>query len=162
METPRPNSFFKLPAQVLAVGVIIAAIFMGGATERMPQAIVLAAMGALMIIAPPPSWPDRKWTFAVLALLALAATGSLPAEWFRTESWRGAVRDAGITLPATLSPQPRLTLEAWLLLAAVGAHVAAALWHHFVRRDQVLTAMLPRAALHRPGVARTQSGMASR
>jgi cytochrome b561 len=33
---------------------------------------------------------------------------------------------------------------AWGLLALVGAHVAAALWHHFVRRDSVLRAMWPR------------------
>jgi cytochrome b561 len=32
---------------------------------------------------------------------------------------------------------------AWGLLAAVAAHVAAALWHHFIRRDSVLYAMLP-------------------
>jgi len=35
---------------------------------------------------------------------------------------------------------------AWALLALVTAHAAAALWHHFVRRDAVLTAMLPGAA----------------
>src|SRR5258708_7097928 len=33
---------------------------------------------------------------------------------------------------------------AWGLLAAVAVHVAAALWHHFIRRDAVLHAMLPR------------------
>jgi cytochrome b561 len=32
---------------------------------------------------------------------------------------------------------------AWGLLALVSAHAAAALWHHFVRRDSVLGAMLP-------------------
>jgi cytochrome b561 len=32
---------------------------------------------------------------------------------------------------------------AWALLATVAAHAAAALWHHFVRRDAVLDAMLP-------------------
>lgn len=32
---------------------------------------------------------------------------------------------------------------AWGLLAAVAMHAAAAFWHHFVRRDAVLHAMLP-------------------
>jgi cytochrome b561 len=32
---------------------------------------------------------------------------------------------------------------AWGLLGLVGMHAAAALWHHYVRRDAVLTAMLP-------------------
>jgi cytochrome b561 len=50
---------------------------------------------------------------------------------------------------------------AWCLLALVAAHAAAALWHHFVRRDTVLTAILPAKARtkafverrrpHRPG-----------
>jgi cytochrome b561 len=31
----------------------------------------------------------------------------------------------------------------WALLAAVAMHAAAAFWHHFVRRDAVLHAMLP-------------------
>ena len=118
MHDPQPSPIFKVPARVLAVVVIIAAIFMGGATERVPQAITLALIGVLMIVAPPASWPDRKWTLAALGLLALAAAGALPAAWFHAASWRGAVQEAGIALPATLSPQPRLTLEAWLLLAA--------------------------------------------
>jgi cytochrome b561 len=32
---------------------------------------------------------------------------------------------------------------AWALLASVAMHAVAALWHHFVRRDAVLHAMLP-------------------
>jgi cytochrome b561 len=32
---------------------------------------------------------------------------------------------------------------AWGLLALLAAHIAAALWHHWVRRDGVLAAMLP-------------------
>jgi len=34
-------------------------------------------------------------------------------------------------------------LLAWGLLALVGAHAAAALWHHYWRKDPVLSAMLP-------------------
>jgi hypothetical protein len=137
MDAPQPNSFFRVPAPVLAVAVIVAAVFMGGATERMPQGVVLAAMGVLMVMAPPASWPGRWWTLAVLALLALAGTGALPAAFFREGSWRVPVEAAGIALPATLSPQPRLTLEAWLLLAAGIAWVAwlmASPWDDATRR----------------------------
>jgi cytochrome b561 len=35
---------------------------------------------------------------------------------------------------------------AWSLLALIGLHVAAALYHHFVRHDDVLQRMLPGAA----------------
>ena len=32
---------------------------------------------------------------------------------------------------------------AWVLLALVFGHVAAALWHHYIRRDNVLRSMQP-------------------
>lgn len=32
---------------------------------------------------------------------------------------------------------------AWLLLGLIAVHALAALWHHYVRRDEVLRAMLP-------------------
>jgi cytochrome b561 len=38
---------------------------------------------------------------------------------------------------------------AWLLLALVVPHVLAALWHHYIRRDGVLIAMLPQASVIR-------------
>jgi cytochrome b561 len=31
----------------------------------------------------------------------------------------------------------------WILLVALGLHIAAALYHHFWRRDRVLSRMLP-------------------
>lgn len=43
---------------------------------------------------------------------------------------------------------------AWALLALVSLHALAALWHHFVHRDPVLTAMLPaRPARARPDLS---------
>jgi cytochrome b561 len=38
---------------------------------------------------------------------------------------------------------------AWALLGLVVAHVSAAVWHHFVRKDGVLRAMLPKRVLGR-------------
>ena len=46
---------------------------------------------------------------------------------------------------------------AWGLLALATAHAAAALWHHFVRRDTVLTAMLPGKARVLPFVDRRRT-----
>ncbi len=118
MNEAQPHPIFKVPPQVLSVFVIITALFMGGATEQRPQSIVLAAMGVIILLAPPAAWPEKKWSLAALSLLALTAAGALPSAWFHIAAWRGVVREAGIVLPATLSPQPRLTLDAWLLLAA--------------------------------------------
>jgi thiosulfate reductase cytochrome b subunit len=41
---------------------------------------------------------------------------------------------------------------AWVLLALVLGHVAAALWHHYIRRDNVLRSMQP--SMRRPDVRR--------
>ena len=38
---------------------------------------------------------------------------------------------------------------AWVLLSLVVPHVLAALWHHYIRHDGVLTAMLPGGSLTR-------------
>jgi cytochrome b561 len=47
-------------------------------------------------------------------------------------------------------------LSAWSLLGLVGIHAVAALWHHFVRRDTVLHAMLPIVAIPSRPVDRSQ------
>ena len=62
-----------------------------------------------------------------------------------------------IPLPDLVAPDSDLadTLSdyhiwaAWVLLSLVVPHVLAALWHHYIRRDGVLTAMLPGASLSR-------------
>lgn len=57
----------------------------------------------------------------------------------------------GINLPTFVERDRDLaeTLEAahewagWFLLAIAGLHASAALWHHYIRRDNVLQSMLP-------------------
>jgi cytochrome b561 len=46
-----------------------------------------------------------------------------------------------------------------LLLALIGLHVAAALYHHFVRRDGVLVGMLPGARCLAPPVDLAAGGL---
>jgi len=56
-----------------------------------------------------------------------------------------------VQLPMVIARDPALgenlgaihTFLGYSLLALIGAHAAAALFHHFVRRDEVLNAMLP-------------------
>src|SRR5574338_952243 len=85
------------------------------------------------------------------ALYALLA--ALPLLGWALSSARGhAVTLFGqLTLPALVARNADLAdrladaheLLAWSLAALVAAHAAAALWHHFVRRDGVLRAMVP-------------------
>jgi cytochrome b561 len=72
-----------------------------------------------------------------------------------TQAHEVTVRLLGVLpLPAFVPGDPDLAeslsdwhaLAAWALLGLLVAHVAAALWHHRVRRDGVLMAMLPARA----------------
>jgi cytochrome b561 len=57
----------------------------------------------------------------------------------------------GVALPFALPVDRALArqvfqphgVRAWLLLAQIGLHVMAALYHHFVRKDEVMAGMLP-------------------
>lgn len=74
--------------------------------------------------------------------------------WAQTSAAGRPVTLPGLTLPALLAKDRGLaeSLEdwhediAWVLFGLVALHVAAALWHHFVRRDGVLKSMLPGGA----------------
>ncbi len=118
MDEATPPPSLKWPTHLLAAVLILVAIFWGGATERVPQGVVLAGMGMLMLFAPPTAWPERKWLLVVGAWLVLAAVPLLPAIFFYRASWRDIIEGSGISISDALSPQPRLTGEAWLLLAA--------------------------------------------
>ena len=101
--------------------------------------------------------PDMAWLLRWAAraahvglyalLLALPVLG-----WALTNAHETPLRLFGvIPLPAITAPDSEFadTLYdyhvwlAWGMLAMVVAHAGAALWHHFVRRDKVLSAMLP-------------------
>jgi cytochrome b561 len=89
------------------------------------------------------------WTFYAL-LLAMPLLG-----WAMTSAQGHQVRLYGAaSLPALVSVNPDLadSLQewhewcAWGLLILVAMHIAAALFHHFVRRDDVLLNMWPPAS----------------
>lgn len=82
--------------------------------------------------------------YALLLILPLLG-------WAYSNSMAKPVHFFGATLPPLVSPDPDLadTLGAWhvgvawVLLGLTLLHIAAALWHHFVRHDDVLRRMLP-------------------
>ena len=93
--------------------------FLGGATQRWSEGIVLAGF-ALLLVARPPR-VSLGWALNTLALLflALAATAFFPARWFLTPTWRTALtNDLGVALPPTLSVQPWLSLDCCVTLIA--------------------------------------------
>ena len=97
----------------------VLAVLLGGATTRWSQGIVLALLGAILLVAPPRFSLGWKLNLVLGALAGLALTGFLPAHWFAWPAWRTAlVDDFGFVLPSTLSPQPWLTAESCLLFLA--------------------------------------------
>ena len=69
---------------------------------------------------------------------ALSAAAGFPVTAFGF-SWSGPIAP-GAALAETLKALHKI--GGWALLLILGLHVAAALWHHLVRRDDVLRAML--------------------
>jgi cytochrome b561 len=96
----------------------------------------------------------RANVVALYSLLLAQPVLGLTASWLHGDlvTFFGVV-----ALPAPLAldrPLSRLLfwLHGWsalLLLAAIGAHVAAALYHHFIRKDEVLSGMLGTRLAHR-------------
>ena len=115
----------------------------------------------------PNSSPAMHVSAAVVhASLYLTLLGLTLLGWLTSDASGHRIRVLDIGLPALIGRDRDLgdRLQewhgdlAWLLLALVVAHVAAALWHHFRLRDGILRGMAPFPARHtsrsgtRPGV----------
>ncbi len=99
--------------------LVVLGSFLGGATQRWSEGIVLAAFGALLLARPPRISLGPALNTLALLFLALAAIAFLPARWFHLPAWRVALtNDFGLALPATLSVQPWLTLDSCATLVA--------------------------------------------
>ena len=93
--------------------------FLGGATARWSEGIVLLLFGIVLFVRPPRVSLGRPLEFTSLAFFVCALAAFLPANWFAIPQWRTVVTgDLGIPLAGSITPQPWLTLEAMLLLAA--------------------------------------------
>ncbi len=108
---------------------------------------------AWRVISPPPSVPAAAWArFAAtamhLALLGLTVAVPLTGLLDRWARGRSVTVLGGLPLPPPMPiPGGRLWGEAHevlanVLLAAIAAHVLAALWHQIVLRDGTLSRML--------------------
>lgn len=81
-----------------------------------------------------------------VALLALPLIG-----WALSDAEGKPVHLFGLTLPALVTDDDDLADQllvwhqdvAWALLGLLALHVAAALWHHFIKRDGLLRSMWP-------------------
>ena len=112
----------------------VLACFLGGATQKWAEGIVVALLGVLLI-ANPPRLSLGIWVNGIIvALVALAAIAFLPAGWFFQPAWRQALTsDFGIALPSTLSPQP------WISFTCLLSLIAGLCWFYYVATQDVET-----------------------
>jgi cytochrome b561 len=102
-------------------------------------------------VADMPAWEQRvaRITHALLYLLLVV---NPILGWINASARDWTIVVFGVAeLPHLVAPKSRIGMQAgdvhtfiaWALLALIGLHVAAALYHYFVRRDTVLQRMLP-------------------
>jgi hypothetical protein len=112
---------------VATASLPVLACFLGGATEKWAEGIVVALLGLLLLVNPPRFSLGVAVNAILIALLACAAMAYLPASWFGQPEWRQAlVDDFGIKVPSTVSPQP------WITTTALLSFVAGLSWFYYV------------------------------
>ena len=164
---------------VVAIVVAVAAMFVRDAVEdrgwrqlllethRQLGLLVLIVAGVRIAIRLRKGLADHapdmmallRWAAKAAHVLMYGVLIALPLLGWAVTSAHGVSLTflGSVPLPKILSADSELadTLTdyhvwlAWGLLGLVVAHVAAAVWHHFVRRDGVLRAMLPKGMLGR-------------
>src|SRR6266576_2732848 len=97
----------------------VLACFLGGATEKWEEGLVITVLALYLLVRPPRFSLGTLTNLVFLTLFILAAVAFLPARWFFQPEWRAAfVNDFGIQLPSTLTPQPWITLSCLVSFAA--------------------------------------------
>ena len=105
----------------------VLACFLGGATEKWSEGIVVALLGLILLADPPRLSLGPVLNVILVAIIACAATAFLPASWFLQPAWRVAMEnDFSISLPGTLSPQP------WISLGCFVSFLAGLSWLYYV------------------------------
>ena len=106
-------------ANVTVALLPVLACFLGGATEKWEEGLVITVLALYLLVRPPRFSLGTLTNLVFLTLFILAAVAFLPARWFFQPEWRAAfVNDLGIQLPSTLTPQPWITLSYLVSFAA--------------------------------------------
>jgi O-antigen ligase/tetratricopeptide (TPR) repeat protein len=94
-------------------------VFLGGATSKWAEGIVVAFLGLFLIFQPPRRSLGWKINIVFVAFALCGLVSFLPQAWFFTPDWRSALQnDFGIKLPTTVTPQPWVTLGCFVSLIA--------------------------------------------
>lgn len=93
------------------------AILLGGSTARWAQSVLFLQFGLVLLVAPPQKTLSRTANWLLMSILACAACAFLPNGLLPAPHWKAKLGPQFTTiLPSTISPQPWLSAEAFLLL----------------------------------------------
>lgn len=120
-------------------------------------AVVVLRMWMRLRIGRPTSAPTQpawqRWSATIVHGGLYVAVSALPLLGWAASNARGeALSWLGLPLPRWIDARDldladelveRHAVVAWILLALVAVHAGAALWHHFVIRDDMLVQMWP-------------------
>lgn len=108
-------------------GVFLLVIF-GGSHHAAALGLALILSGIALVIHPPSRGLGKLGDFGVLGLLACLLLAFVPQFYWPTADWRvDAIESLGLELPLSLSVQPWISFEAWLMAVAGFAWLYAAL-----------------------------------
>src|SRR5438105_1066608 len=94
------------------------ACFLGGGTAKWAEGIVVAVLGAFLIIQPPRRSLGSGINAVFIAFSVCALASFLPQHWFLIAEWRIGLNDFGIGLPDSITAQPWLTAGCFVSLMA--------------------------------------------
>src|SRR5262249_26267222 len=110
----------------------VLACFLGGATQKWGEGIVVVLLGMFLLARPPRYSLGCGVSVVLLSILIWSAFAFLPASWFFPSSWRASyINDFGIALPSTLSPQP------WITLTCLCSLLSGLSWFYVVCAQQL-------------------------
>lgn len=128
----------------MSIGIAILLVVVARWLWRVDHRVPLATVDM-------PTWEQTTARATHLLLYALLVVNPILG-WANASARDWTITVFGVaTLPHLVAPKSRAgmlagdlhTFLAWTLLALVGLHVAASLYHYFVRHDGVLQRMLP-------------------
>lgn len=110
----------------------VLACFLGGATQKWGEGFVFALLGIYLLARPPRFSLGLAINLVLVAFLLWSLIAFLPASCFFQPDWRATyLNDFGISLPATLTPQP------WITLTCLCSFVAGLSWLYVVCAQQL-------------------------
>ena len=151
-ELPRSPRYFWVYTAHKSLGLTVLALVLVRIAWRLHT-------GAPRPVAGTPRWQAKLAAAVHVALYALVLAMPLSGWLYDSASGLRPFRWFGLAEVPKLSPPDESLADAmhgahellfWVLLALVAAHAAAALYHHFFRRDATLARMLPRGWAHAP------------